>query len=222
MASREAACSCGQLRARVEGDPVRISICHCLACQRRSGAPFAMQARFPAGAVEVSGEHTTYVRIADEDGRRREFHFCPSCGSTVFYTTGEEPELTAIAVGAFADPSFPPPTRSSYDGRRHGWVALPEGIEGDAVWEEIRPLYESGAYAEAADRGRELLAERPGHTMLRYNVACCESLAGRTREAVADLRVALAGDATLRPQAAQDADLDPLRDDPAFVELLRT
>ena len=60
---REAACSCGQLRATVEGDPVRISMCHCLACQRRTGSAFSMQARYPREQVQTSGRSSTYVRI---------------------------------------------------------------------------------------------------------------------------------------------------------------
>ena len=55
MDSREASCSCGQLRLTVEGDPVRISMCHCLACQRRTGSAFGMQARWPKEQVEVPG-----------------------------------------------------------------------------------------------------------------------------------------------------------------------
>ena len=54
MATRDAACSCGQLRVRAGGDPIRISICHCLACQRRSGSAFAVQARFPSDRAEIS------------------------------------------------------------------------------------------------------------------------------------------------------------------------
>ena len=222
MATREAACSCGQLRVQVEGEPVRISVCHCLACQRRSGAPFAMQARFPKEAAAVSGDHTTYTRIADGDGFEREFHFCATCGGTVFYTTSEEPDRIAVAVGAFADPSFPPPGSSHHEMRKHPWVRLPDGVQGDAVWDEIAPLYEAGEYARAADLGLERLAEQPGHTMLRYNVACCESMAGRTQDAIEHLRTALAEEQGFRAAVESDSDLDPLRSDPAFAELLRS
>ena len=65
MATHDAACSCGQLHLTAQGDPVRISICHCLACQRRTGSAFAMQARFPAGEVRVFGHSTEYSRTSD-------------------------------------------------------------------------------------------------------------------------------------------------------------
>ena len=93
-------------------------MCHCLACQRRTGSAFAMQARFTADRVQVAGRYSDYVRVSDE-GDRRTFHFCPDCGATVFFTTEDAPDLIAVPVGVFADPSFPPPTVSVYESRRH-------------------------------------------------------------------------------------------------------
>ena len=122
MSERTAACTCGQLRLTADGDPVRISMCHCLACQRRTGSAFGMQARFPRERVRIDGQATRYVRIADH-GEEREFFFCPECGSTVYYWT--DAELIAVPIGAFADPSFPPPAVSVWESRRHPWVAVP-------------------------------------------------------------------------------------------------
>lgn len=128
MSRRVASCSCGKLTARVEGDPVRISVCHCLACQRRTGSVFGTQARFPEQAVSIEGPSTEYCRVGDAGGTVR-FHFCPACGATVFYRLDAIPGVIAIPVGAFADPGFPAPRVSVYSGRRHGWVRLPDGIE---------------------------------------------------------------------------------------------
>lgn len=126
MTTRHAACSCGQLSLVTKSEPVRISMCHCLACQRRTGSAFSMQARFPRENVQMNGRSTEYVRISDE-GEPRSFFFCPECGSTVYYWT--DPELIAVPIGAFADPTFPPPRVSVWESRRHPWVALPEGVE---------------------------------------------------------------------------------------------
>ncbi len=124
MTTRYAACSCEQLHLTVEGEPVRISICHCLACQRRTGSAFGAQARFPAEDVRIEGRYTEYVRISDE-GEGRTFSFCPECGATVFYKSESQPELIAVPLGAFADPTFPEPTVSVWEERRHPWVDLP-------------------------------------------------------------------------------------------------
>ena len=90
---RRASCTCGQLHFDCTGDPVRVSVCHCLACQRRTGSV---------------------------------------CGATVWWETpGTTPPFgsdhVAVAVGAFADPSFPEPTVSVYEERHHPWVALLDG-----------------------------------------------------------------------------------------------
>ncbi len=125
---RLAACCCGQLSARVVGHPVRVSICHCLACQRRTGSVFGQQARFRREEVTVAGRSTEYVRVGDE-GTRARFHFCPDCGSTVFYEPEALPDFIAIPVGAFADPTFPAPTVSVYEDRMHAWVVPPPDAE---------------------------------------------------------------------------------------------
>ncbi len=220
MSTREAACSCGQLRVETEGDPVRVSLCHCLACQRRSGSAFAIQAWFESERVKVVGRYSDWVRRTDEDGDERVFHFCPECGATAFYTVEEAPDYTGVPVGLFADPSFPPPTISHYESRRHPWVVLPAAIERDELWAAVQPLYAAGEYAEAADRGRELLEAHPESGRLLYNVACCESLAGRTDDAIEHLRRAVNVHEPLRLLAAGDSDFEPIRDDPAFRELM--
>lgn len=130
MASRTASCNCGELRVMVEGEPVRISICHCLACQKRTGSVFGMQARYPEAQVMVDGSGTDYRRIA-ESGNAVTSTFCPVCGSTVYWRLDSAPGLVAVAVGGFADPAFPPPRHSVYERSAHGWVALPDrpGVE---------------------------------------------------------------------------------------------
>jgi hypothetical protein len=129
MNTRTASCSCGQLSLTTRAEPVRVSICHCLACQRRTGSVFGAQARFPRESVTISGESSQYVRVGDE-GSKVAFNFCPRCGATVHYSVeGYDEENIAVPVGAFADPGFPIPTFSVYEERMHSWVSLPAGVE---------------------------------------------------------------------------------------------
>lgn len=128
MTTRRAECSCGQFAAEVEGEPVRISMCHCRACQRRTGSPFGAQAWFPDEKVSTEGRASEFVRTADS-GSRITFLFCPSCGSTVCYRNEQTPGRTGIPVGAFADPDFPPPKVSVYEARKHPWTGMPDDIE---------------------------------------------------------------------------------------------
>jgi hypothetical protein len=223
MATREAACHCGQLRLEVSGEPFAVSICNCLACQRRTGSAFGMQAGFDKEQVQVEGRFDDYSRISDEADRKEHiFHFCPECGSQVFYTEPTEPDLIVVSIGSFADPAFPPPTESGYDSRRHPWIRLPDTVELHApeAWDPLQPLYDAGEYAEAADRVRELLQAYPRNPRLLYNVACCESLAGRKEDAIAHLRLAIDIAEPVRDLAAHDSDFDPLRGEPEFEKLL--
>jgi hypothetical protein len=128
MMTRLASCSCGQLSARVLGDPVRVSICHCLACQRRTGSVFGEQARFPRENVTVLGTSTRFTRRGDEGGSPT-FHFCPQCGATVYYEAEGLESYVTIPVGVFADPGFPSPTVSVYEARMHRWVIPPPDAE---------------------------------------------------------------------------------------------
>ena len=121
MVTRTATCSCGRLELRCEGDPVSVSLCHCLECQRRTGGPFGIAAFFPRAAVTISGRATDYVRPSDS-GFPVTFHFCPTCGSTVWWEPARKPDFVAVASGAFADPAFPGPTKFVYHHHRHDWL----------------------------------------------------------------------------------------------------
>ncbi|CAN5157776.1 GFA family protein [soil metagenome] len=127
MPTRTASCTCGQLRIQLEGEPRGVGVCHCLACQRRTGSVFAALASFSA-PFQVFGKATEYIRTGDQ-GARFVFRFCPVCGTTVFHSEEGVGDSVGVAVGAFADPQFPAPTVSIYDCRRHPWVTLPPGTK---------------------------------------------------------------------------------------------
>lgn len=125
--TRTASCTCGQLRIEVQDQPRGVGVCHCLACQQRTGSVFAALAGFPH-PYKVTGNATEYVRTGDQGAQFR-FRFCPVCGTNLFHTEeGQEAHGVSVAVGGFADPDFPPPRDSVYDSRRHGWVKLPDGV----------------------------------------------------------------------------------------------
>jgi hypothetical protein len=121
----------------------------------------------------------------------------PSVKRTAF---AEEPGTTIVAFGGTSGRAYEP----------IGWE----------LWAPLTPIYQAGDYAEAADRGRELIAAHPEYPGLLFNVACCESLAGRKVDAIEHLRLAIGRSERIRSLAASDSDFDPIRDDPAFRELV--
>ena len=136
MTTRTASCRCGQLKATVTGDPARVSVCHCLNCKKRSGSAFAVQARWPSSQVQIDGKSKTFVKVADS-GNRATFHFCPDCGSDVYYEIDGKlddkfNDLIAVPLGAFDDPFFLTPAFSVWEGRKHDWIEIVgNGIEHD-------------------------------------------------------------------------------------------
>jgi hypothetical protein len=125
---RTARCQCGSFRVIATGEPNAVGICHCTECQRRSGVPLTYNAYFPKVQVRLEGEHKVYARAAAE-GRKVYNHFCPTCGATVCWTADRLVDTYGIAVGAFNDPTFPPPTFSSWEVSKHPYVGVPEGVQ---------------------------------------------------------------------------------------------
>jgi hypothetical protein len=116
-------------------------MCNCFLCQKQTGSPFSLQARFPNEQVKIEGKSTAWVfpiegaaptkyrTCAGSDGITKSAadlvtsHFCPVCGSTVYYFRKSDPARTGVKVGAFADPAFPPPMGSGFEEYRHPWTA---------------------------------------------------------------------------------------------------
>jgi hypothetical protein len=119
----DARCSCGAVALSLPGPASRVAACHCIECQRRTGAPFGVGAFYPAESVTTSGTPKEYVRAA-ESGAKVRFYFCPDCGSTVYWKADNLPAMIGVAVGAIADPNFPVPIKSVFERSKHVWVEI--------------------------------------------------------------------------------------------------
>src|SRR5690242_17000877 len=97
----EARCSCGAVAVSLPGPTDRVAACHCIACQRRTGAPFGVGAFYPVQAVEIRGAPKEYVRAADSGGKVRSY-FCTECGSTVYWKADNLSAMIGVALGAIA------------------------------------------------------------------------------------------------------------------------
>jgi hypothetical protein len=126
--TRIAQCACGGVTATAEGEPDIVVVCHCTHCQRRSGSPFGVGAYFRRSAVTLAGATKMFVRAVEGSSRTITNHFCPDCGSTVYWTLDLRPQHVGIAVGQFTDPEFKRPTRAVWAQHQHEWVALPPDI----------------------------------------------------------------------------------------------
>lgn len=123
-----ARCACGALRLILNEPPHLTALCHCFACQRRTGAPFSSNAFYSIDCVEISGASKEFIRTA-ESGRKVRMHFCPTCGSTVYWKADVSPSWIGVAAGSIADPAFAPPSISVFEQSKHKWVQLDETVE---------------------------------------------------------------------------------------------
>ncbi len=159
----------------------------------------------------------------DEAGEDEELYFVHS-GRATFELDGERVDAPA-GTFVFARPGVmrtafaeEPETTILVAGARPGQVYKATGWE---LWAPVGRLYQEGRYAEAADQARDLAAAHPQYPELLYNLACCESLAGRKADAIEHLRLAIEASDDVRSYLAEDSDLDPLREEPEFQALLR-
>src|SRR5262249_8140308 len=109
MSARKAVCSCGQLSIAVEAEPSYFVASCCRGCQKATGSVFSMSAYFPRSSVEaIAGEVRLYRRRA-EGGRWLDCHFCPICGSMIYWHAEFDAQSVGIAIGNFTDPDFGAP-----------------------------------------------------------------------------------------------------------------
>jgi len=125
MTTRTAQCHCGKLSVTCEGEPDFVAMCHCQACQRRTGSTYNLGAWYQNQHATIAGDSHQFQRRGDEDILLT-YYFCPGCGSSVYWTASAMPDAMGVAVGCFADPDFPKPSVSLYEKHRHHWVPSPE------------------------------------------------------------------------------------------------
>lgn len=118
-----AECGCGALKVEVAGEPAAVVACHCVDCQRRTGSVLGVGAYFHADQVTIKGDSRAYTRMSDA-GNPFTTHFCPTCGTSLYWIAGNKPDAVGVAVGGFADPKFPPPARSVFEHSMHDWMSV--------------------------------------------------------------------------------------------------
>jgi hypothetical protein len=122
MTQRTASCTCRALSITTQGDPIKVSACHCGACQKRTGSAFSVAVFFDEAQVAPAGEAGQYVRLGDS-GKPVEFSFCPTCGSSVFWRPAFRPGWVGVAIGCFDDKTLAP-TQAVYEHEKLHWASI--------------------------------------------------------------------------------------------------
>jgi hypothetical protein len=163
------------------------------------------------------------INAYDEDSEPAEELFIVINGRAMFTIEGEEVDATTGTL-LFTAPGT---HRTAIAAEPSTTILVVDGTPGKAyaasgweLWAPLRPLYDNGEYAELSTQLQDLIAEQPHYPMLVYNLACCESLSGRTVEALDHLRRAIGASEKFRGDARNDSDFDAIRHDPSFLALI--
>ena len=108
-------------------------------------------------------------------------------------------------------------TRILAVGAKRGEAFAPSGWERSAP---AFPYFASKEYDKAAEALEAALAEYPDDPAVRYNLACAESMRGRSAEAIEHLRRSVESGERFRELARTDTDFDPIRDEPEFKTIV--
>ena len=111
-------CHCGAVRYEMSGQAIHQALCHCRDCRRHSGAPMVAWGLVAKDQITIAGETKEYA--SSEHGRR---HFCPSCGTSLFYTSERIfPGQIDVQTATLDDPDALPPTAQIQVADRIGWM----------------------------------------------------------------------------------------------------
>jgi len=121
---RTARCHCGAMQVIATGEPERVYLCHCKACQRRTGTAFHFGTSWAKAQVRIVGPYKVFERGADSGSNIR-FYFCPDCGSSLYWESDRNPLGCGVAGGAFDERAdLPPPGSSAFEEDMLAWLDL--------------------------------------------------------------------------------------------------
>ena len=111
-------CHCGAVSYEMPVDTIHKALCHCSDCRRHSGAPMVAWGLVSKDDLKVEGETKEYA--SSENGRR---HFCPACGTALFYTNEQIfPGQVDVQIATLDDPDAIRPEAQIQVAERIGWM----------------------------------------------------------------------------------------------------
>jgi hypothetical protein len=116
-------CQCGAIRYEIPAEPIFMNHCQCRDCQYRSGAGHGSYLTFPRADAKLEGDATRWD-IAADSGNVKSHAFCPTCGSPVYLTYSEAPDIVTVHAASLDDPSRHAPQAVTYGVRSYAWDHL--------------------------------------------------------------------------------------------------
>jgi hypothetical protein len=114
-------CHCGKITYTAAVDPDRVGICHCTDCQTLTGTAFRVSVAAAKDAFQLNGELKIYIKTA-ESGAKRAQAFCPECGTAIYATAAESPQVFNIRVGTVRQRAELRPKSQGWYRSAQAWV----------------------------------------------------------------------------------------------------
>ena len=118
-------CLCRKVRFQISAAPIAMRLCWCRDCQYFAAGNATVNVVFPSNALELEGELTDYVSIADS-GSRMHRRFCPICGTPVFSASEARPHLVIVRNGALDDTELLNPSATIWTDSAPEWAWIDE------------------------------------------------------------------------------------------------
>jgi hypothetical protein len=105
----EGGCLCNAVRYRTQGEPIRVTICHCRFCQRATGGAYMVEPIFRLEDVSITrGTPSIYTHSSEGSGKCLHIHSCSGCATKLYVTFERFPETCGVYGGTFDDPVWFP------------------------------------------------------------------------------------------------------------------
>jgi hypothetical protein len=129
-------CLCGACSFTIEGEPIVVAHCHCLDCQRLTGAGHSTGAMFREDSVTITGRPATYD-LTSEAGNTVTRLFCGCCGSPLFGRNTGMPGVMTASVGCLDQADQLVPEVVVFARTRRPWDAMDPALptfDGQPAW----------------------------------------------------------------------------------------
>ncbi len=125
--TRSGSCLCDSVQYTVEGDPVIVAHCHCVDCQKQSGAGHATGAMFKVENFKVSGNLSKYKNTSNNSNEVTRA-FCPSCGSLIYSCNDKMTDFITVPLGTFEDGNQFVPEVAIFSRNKKKWDDMDEAL----------------------------------------------------------------------------------------------
>ena len=142
MIKHQGGCHCGQVRFSTEYDPLLVFQCNCMRCRRMTGMA-TVAVVYGDQEAEISGTTKEYTTPGGS-GMPVHYHFCPDCGSRVYFAAEVLDGFIGFSLGTFDDSLAFEPESEIFTNYKMKWIrddgCIKESFEEAAVLERIQAL----------------------------------------------------------------------------------